>query len=78
MNSIKDIPEDDLILVGEKMIGIVLMNAVNDSHGNPIQPLEFYRMHKVKSTGMLIIEPTGVNQKHEFVERIWKREGKLN
>jgi hypothetical protein len=78
----EDIPKGELILVSEKMIGIVLMNIERDSDGNAIRAHDYYRVEKHTPSGMLIIFNTGSNFHKEFVDNIGnkllKKSGKLN
>lgn len=59
--TIHDIPKDELLLAGNKIIGLTLLGAERDSNGLPIEPYGYYRVHKHKPTGKLIIEATGKN-----------------
>ena len=42
----------------EPIIGIVLLEAEHDSHGDPIDPLAFYHVAKDHETGKIIIVPS--------------------
>lgn len=75
---LKDIPESELSWTAKPIIGLVLTNAEKDSNGNPINSMLFYKVGKHLPSGMLIILPTDRNMKHEFVNNIFKKTGKLN
>ena len=83
----EDIPKDELELVSQSMIGTALIISCfvigkNDSNGNPIRPGDYYRVERLKETGMYIIFPTGKNFNTEFkndiANNILKKQGKLN
>lgn len=78
----EDIPKGELILVSDKMIGIVLLGAERDSDGNPISAYDYYRVEKHQPSGMLIIFNTGSNFRKEFVDdignKLLKTSGRLN
>jgi hypothetical protein len=75
-----DIPKENLILVSEKMIGIVLRKCLIDSNGNPIDPNAFYKVEKLKTSEelKLIVTPTGENVVHDFINNVMKQNNKLN
>lgn len=69
MGKLKDkgLSEQEAIIKGLKftkpVTGIVLMNAVNDSNGNPINSSKFYHVAKDKSTGKIAIVPVDETEK---------------
>lgn len=75
---LKDIPESELSWTEKPIIGIVLKNAENDSEGNAINPMLFYKVAKHLPSGSLIIIPTKQNMKEDFVNDIFRKTGKFN
>lgn len=75
---LEDIPEEELRWTKQPIIGIVLKNAEKDSDGNPIDPMKYYKVAKHKPSGMLIIIATDRNMRHEFINDVFKKTGKLN
>ncbi len=62
------------------VIGLALLikGGSIDSFGDQIQGDIFYEVGKHKENGMVAIIPTGRNQKHEFVNKIMKKNSKFN
>lgn len=71
-------PEEDLNWTDQPVIGLVIMGAEKDSNGLPIDPMKYYNVAKVRSTGMLVIVATERNMKHEFVNDQFKNSGQFN
>ncbi len=63
---LEDIPAGELMWA-ERIPGLLLLSAENDSDGKPIEPHEFYRVAKHES-GKIIIVRAGINMVTQFMD----------
>jgi hypothetical protein len=59
-------------------MSLLIIGGSIDSFGDKINGNVYYHVGKHKVSGMTVILPTERNQKHEFVNSVWKKTGKLN
>jgi hypothetical protein len=57
---------------------IMLMGGSVDSYGEAIDFNIYYEVGKHKESGKVAILPTAKNQRHDFINDLMKKSGKLN
>ncbi len=74
----EDFPPEEFSWTEKPVIGLCLMNAQKDSHGNPIDGMKFYEVGKHIHSGMIVIKATDRNMKHEYINDTYKKNGRFN
>ncbi len=59
-------------------MALLIIGGSIDSFGNQVNTDIYYEVGKHKETGKVALLPTEKNQKHEFINDIWKKNGKFN